>query len=171
MPGEKRSTELVPLTDEEIAELDVEEKRLEAWHLSTAEHFSMAKIARRFGVGPSTIGRWLDEVAKDRRSRAENIERETERLIAMHEAVAAKSWELAVTSSEMSPTTMAAPSHLKNVTEAAKEIARLRGIEGTRRESGGRTVTEVIVHIGGVASRPPVIDATSTDRLPELATA
>ena len=168
MPGERRA-ELEPLSTYELEQLSDEEKRDEAWLLSV-QGWSMAKIGRRFGVGPTSVGRWLDRVGQDRRSRAENIERETERIIAMHEAVAAKSWELADAAAEHSPTNMAAPSHLKNVIESAKEIARLRGIEGTRRDSGGIKVTEVIVNIGGAADRPPVIDVVATERnVPELA--
>ena len=165
MPGERRA-ELEPLSTYELEQLSDEEKRDEAWLLSV-QGWSMAKIGRRFGVGPTSVGRWLDRVGQDRRSRAENIERETERIIGVLEAVAAKSWELA--DRDAGPGSMAPASHLKNVIESAKEIARLRGIEGTRRDSGGIKVTEVIVNIGGAADRPPVIDVTATTHSsPEL---
>ena len=143
--------ELVPLSSEELADLDIEEKRMEAWHLSITGH-SQAAISRQFGVNRITVARWLDIVGIERRSRAENIERETERIIGTLEAVAGESWRRSRLAGENS---MAGPSHLKNVIEAAKEIARLRGIEPTKRSEGTTRTTEVIVRIGGRAGEDP----------------
>jgi hypothetical protein len=162
MPSAK--PEIVPrLSDEEMAELDEQERRLEAWHLSITGH-SQRAIGKMFGVGPTTIGRWLDQVGVDRRTRAENIELETERIIGTLEAVAMKSWQVAEElSGSDKVNSMAIPSHLKNVIEAAREIARLRGIEPTRRsEQPGFKATEVIVRIGGTRDSPP-IDVTARE--------
>lgn len=162
MPSKK--PELVPaLTPEELEELGTDEKRIEAWHYAATGH-SMAAIGRIFGVGPTTVGRWLDKVGAERRDRADNIERETERIIGILEAAAVDSYDAFRKSMEHSVTTMAAPSHMKNVMEAAKEIARLRGIEPTRkRDGGGIHATEVIVNIGGVNPGSAPISVTTRE--------
>lgn len=148
------------LSAEEIEELDQENKRLEAWYLS-ATGASQAAIARVFGVTPSTVGRWLDKVGAERRSRAENIERETERILGMLEAAAADSYAAFRQVRESAPASMAGPSHMKNFLEAVKEMARLRGIEPTTNAgAAGPKVTQVVVRIGGVppGSTTPAID-------------
>lgn len=150
MPAKK--PELVPLSPDVLEALQHEEKQLEAWHLSITGH-SQAEIGRRFGVAASTVGRWLDQVGIERRSRAENIDRETERIIGMLEAAAGESWQRAQRAGDSS---MAGPSHMKNFIESAKEIARLRGIEPTRGgKEGGAGRVEVVVNIGG--GRTPVV--------------
>lgn len=151
------------LTQEEIDELGTDEKRLEAWHMSVVLGHSQVAIGKVLGVGPTTVGRWLDVVGAERRSRAENIERETERIIGTLEAALVDSYDAFRDSRAHSPTTMAAPSHMKNVMEAAKEIARLRGIEPTRKSSGGIHATEVIVNIGGIAPGSTPISVTTRE--------
>lgn len=155
MPAKK--PELVPLSSEQLAEMEPDEKHLEAWHLSITGH-SQREIGKRFGVGPSQIGRWLDEVGIERRTRSENIERETERIIGLLEAVAVDSYRRAEAVASTNPASMVGPSHMKNVLDSVKEIARLRGIEPTTKGSGGSSIrtTEVIVRIGGRPGDPPV---------------
>lgn len=152
MPAKR--PELVPaLTKEELEQLDFDERRLEAWHL-VATGQSHAAAGRALGVGATTISRWVEQVALDRRSRSDRIEMETERIIGTFEAVLAESWVMAHKSSENS---MAGPSHMKNVLEAAKEIARLQGIGPTKAEiASGPRSTEVIVRIGGGRELPQV---------------
>lgn len=160
MPSAK--PEIVPaLSQEELDDLDSEAKRLEAWHLHITGH-SLSAIGRMFDVGPTTIGRWIDKVGVERRSRAENIELETERIIALLETAAMDSYKAFGQVMSFNEQSMAAPSHMKNVMEAAIQIARLRGIAPTVRESAGVKATEVVVRIGGTRDSPP-IDVTARE--------
>jgi transposase-like protein len=147
---------LTPLTEAEIEQADADDRHAEAWYLCNTG-WSQRKVAERFGVTPTTIRNWLDRYAKERRTRAEDVEYETERLIGQMEAVASKAWE---SHGRLPDNSMAGPSYLKTVIEAVQVIARLRGIDGLKKEASGTRSTTVVVRFGGgvPSRRDDVID-------------
>ena len=138
---------LTPLTPEELEVASVDERRAEAWYLVMTGR-TMKSVAEQFGVSPTTIRNWIDAVARQRRSRTEEMDLEVERLVGQCEAVAIKAWE---NLNAVAPNSMTGPSYLKTVLESVQTIARLRGLDGAKKDPTSTKSTTVVVRFGGAA--------------------
>lgn len=96
------------------------------------------------GVKSSAIEVWLETEAEIRFRRADNREAILERVAGTMEAIIDASWE--GWRSVRDSTSLAGPSYLRTALDAARELARLRGLnDSTERVS--KTVS-VVVNIG-----------------------
>ncbi len=133
-----------------------EERRAEAFLLACAG-WSQARIARKFGIAQSTVSHDLRLEAQRRRSRAENVEYEIERMAGVMESVIDKAWRRHDEAFAHNPNGVAASNYLKLVLEAAEKYARLRGLDTATSSSGQRSgPTRVVVRIGGSKEQPEI---------------
>ena len=128
-----------------LAALDAEDRHQEAW-LMHVKGVPVREIAARMDTSRTTISRWLEKAAFERRQRSENIERETERALTQLERIVLDSIERSERAGDSS---MAGPGHIANALKAIEQIVRIRGIGATPTSGGGKRVTEVVVRIGG----------------------
>ena len=109
---------------------------------------SQRDVAKHFEVSTTTIRKWTDAWGRSRRSRADDIELEREKMIGQMEAVANRAWTGV---NSVAANSMTGPSYLKTIIEAAQVIIKLRGLDlPVTREGGGRQTT-VVVRFGGTA--------------------
>jgi transcriptional regulator with XRE-family HTH domain len=136
-----------------------EERRVEAW-LRAARGETQGSIARALGVSRQTVNGYLALEAKSRLSRLENSEIELEKIIGTLEAILAQSFMRAEQAFESSPASLAASNYLRLCLDAAREIARLRGLDSlvARREGTGPSKAQIIVRIGGQKDFEQVIE-------------
>lgn len=147
---------LVPAaTEEEIEDMSLDERRAEVF-LLYATGLSQAAIARRYGLTQATISKDLAVETQRRRSRAENIEAEIERIAGVYERVMVKSWERHEEAANANINSVAGTTYLKTTMEAAEKYAQIRGLmdrDGTKKKDGP---TRVVVRIGGSEVAPQI---------------
>ena len=88
---------------------------------------SKREIAKKFGVSIPTLDKWLDQEAATRFQRSTNRELAMEEIIGTVEGVIASAWESY--NSVTNPNSLAAPNYLRTILDAAREVARLRGLD------------------------------------------
>lgn len=143
-------------TPEELEEITLDERRAETLLLYLTG-WDQARIARRFGVSPATVSKDIAIELRKRRSRAENIEDEIERVAGIMENVMAKAWARHNEAADVSVTSVAGTNYLRLVLDAAEKYAQLRGLDssaGTRAVEKGKT--RVVVRIGGSNEQPQI---------------
>lgn len=134
----------------------VDERRAEEFLLACAG-WTQARIARKFGITQSTVSHDLRVEAQRRRTRAENVEYEIERIAGVMESVIDKAWRRHDEAFEHNPNGVAASNYLKLVLEAAEKYAHLRGLDVPTTGSGQRSgPTRVVVRIGGSKEQPEI---------------
>ena len=144
-----------------LAAMDDAERHQEAW-LMHVKGVPIRRIAEVMETSRGTVCRWLEKEALARRSRSENIDKETERVLTQLEVIALRSLER---SEEAGPSSMAGPGHTANALKAIEQIVKLRGIGAPAPSAGGgKRVTQVVVRIGGRdGDEPGVIDVGVRD--------
>jgi predicted transcriptional regulator len=134
---------LAPLAPGDYEAQSIAERRQEAFYLVSTGH-RVPEVARMMGVKSSAIEVWLETESEIRFRRADNREAILERVAGTMEAIIDASWEgyRAMNGS----TSLAGPNYLRTALDAARELARLRGLnDATERVS--KTVS-VVVNIG-----------------------
>lgn len=147
------STDLVPMTEEEIDFATLEDKHAECWLLA-ATGVRQLELAERYGVSRATIQNWLKKANLEYRTRAANVDEERERIAGTVEAVLADAYSAhrAALRSKGGAASLAGSNYLRLVLDAARDLAHIRGIEPSRApDAGGKGVTEVVVRMGGTA--------------------
>lgn len=150
------ATTLPEITEEELADLSVADRRAETFMLYSTG-WTQSRIAKYFGVSQSTVFNDLQIETRNRRARALNVESEIERIAGVYEAVMTKAWSRHEESAEANINSVASTNYLKLVLEAAGQYASLRGLDsgaGAPTTKDGKT--RVIVQIGGSAGRPDI---------------
>ncbi len=146
--------DISPPEPEETVELAT--RRAEAFLLYSIG-WKQAQIAERFGVTQATISNDIRAERKNRLSRRDNVEEETERVAGVYEHVMAKAWERHEESANANINSVAGTNYLRIVLDAAEKYAMLRGLDGVKEKSREKGPTRVIVRIGG-AEKTPQID-------------
>ncbi len=133
----------------------VDERRAEVFLLYSTG-WSQARLARRFGVAQSTISKDIGIEMRARRSRAENVEEEIERIAGVVEGVMVRAWERHNEAADNNISSVAGANYLKIVLDAAERYAALRGFDSLHETKAKNSQTRVIVQIGGTNSTPPI---------------
>jgi transposase-like protein len=149
------------MTEQERDESSQDDRRADAWHRYMTGT-TMRSIAKDYDVSPQTISNWIKGYAMARRTRAENVEVETERIVGVLEEVIVEAW---VSKQKLPANSMAGPSYLKTIVEAAQVVARLRGIDAPKDgAASGARATQVVVNFGTVApERRDLVDVEVTE--------
>lgn len=150
------STYLETSPPDELSDITLEERRAETFLLYTTG-WQQAQIARRFGISQATVSKDIAIELRRRRTRAENIEDEIERIAGVYEGVMSKAWSRHNEAAEASPTSVAGTNYLRLVMDAAEKVAQIRGIDagsGTKKQDKGQT--RVVVRIGGSSESPQI---------------
>jgi predicted transcriptional regulator len=147
---------IATISDEELQTMTTDDRRAETFLLYSTG-WNQAKIARHFGVSQQTVSHDLNIEMRRRRTRAENVEDEIERIAGVVENVMVKAWERHNESAESNINSVAATNYLKIVLEAADRYAVLRGFDAAK-SAGPKTdgKTQVIVRIGGQGDQPAI---------------
>jgi len=148
-------TKLEPVTEKELAELALAERRAEVFLLCSTG-VKQSDIARRMGVSQATVSYDYNQEIKRRRSRGGQIEDELERIAGMVEAVAVTAWKRHQEAVDQNPGSVAGATYLKLVLESAEQYARLRGLDGPHGTSAPKGHARVVVQIGGTNEQPAI---------------
>lgn len=88
---------------------------------------SKREISKSFGISIPTLDKWLETEAANRFQRSTNRELAMEEIIGTVEGVITSAWESY--NQVTNPNSLAAPNYLRTILDAAREIARLRGLD------------------------------------------
>lgn len=139
-----------------------EDRRAEAFLLYAAG-WTQKAIAERFGVSAMTISKDLGKEARARRSRAQNVEFELERICGVVEHVMVKALDRHNEAADAKIQSLAGSNYLRLVLDAAAKLAQLRGLESDRPAPRGDGKSRVVVTIGGSREEPQIAVGVESD--------
>lgn len=148
------ASKLPAMAEDELEDASQEDLRAEAFLLASTGH-TQAQIADRLHRSRATVQKYLRQEAQARRTRAQNVNEELERIAGVYEGVALEAWS--AYRGLRGSTSLAGSNYLRLVLDATEKLARLRGVEA----DSGRGATgkaEIIVRIGGETDTPGRIE-------------